>query len=104
MRDPFRCFQGEFEPLRCDLAPSGENLCVRRAVVGVIDLDGRETLRVIGQHLRGGKLLGIKASPPLRIVIAGRTHPDRHTLVYPPALVPPSTSLSCVFVSKSPAS
>ena len=78
VRDPLRRLQRELVAIRRGLVPAVENLLVRRAVEGVVDLDGREPLGVVRQHLRRRHRLRIEAALPLGIVVAGRTDPDGH--------------------------
>src|SRR5215216_1441855 len=78
VRDAFGCFERELEGMWRRLAPAIQNLLVRSTVKGVVDLDGRKSLRVVRKHLGGRQLLRIEAAPPFRIVVTGRSDPGRH--------------------------
>src|SRR5262249_41213477 len=69
---------GQLESVRGLAAPPGKNLLVGHPIKGVVDLDRREALGVVGEHLRGGHLLRVEASPPLGIVVTGGPDPEVH--------------------------
>src|SRR6185436_1670097 len=79
MRDLFGRLQRELEVLRRLSTPTLEDLLVRRAIERVVDLDRREALGVVGQHLRGGERLRVEAPLPFRVVVSGGSDPDGHT-------------------------
>jgi hypothetical protein len=56
----------------------GEDLRIGYAIEGVVDLDGVEALRVVGEHLCRSELFRIEGAPPFGIVVAGSAHPHRH--------------------------
>ena len=53
MRDPLRDFYAEFEVGRHFLLPSFEHARLGHTVEGVVDLNSRQTLGVVRQHLFG---------------------------------------------------
>src|SRR5205814_10612324 len=67
-RDALGSLEGEPEPRRSLAIPAGEDPLVRRAIEGVVDLDGREALGVVVQHLGRRKLVRIEAALPFGIV------------------------------------
>src|SRR6185312_9911264 len=70
---------GEFEVLRRGFSPRGERLDLRQHVKAVVDLDRIEPFVVAGEHLRGGKFLGIERAYPMLVMPPGSTYADvRH--------------------------
>jgi hypothetical protein len=65
--------------LRGRCIPTFDRLAVRNPIEGVIDLAGRESLRVERQHFRGRKFLRIKSPSPFGILESGSTDPRGHT-------------------------
>src|SRR5215472_8326299 len=51
VRDALRGLERQAEARRCLLVPAAEDLRIRNAVEGVVDLDGGEALGVVGQQL-----------------------------------------------------
>src|SRR5215469_3694013 len=78
MGNAFRSLQRELEPLGSRIAPAEHGLCAWHAIEGVVDLDTREMLRVVRQHLRSRQLVRIEATAPLRIVVSRGADPDLH--------------------------
>src|SRR6185295_9669386 len=56
--------------------PAAHQLLVRHPVKRVVDLDGREPRRVVGQHLRRREIRRIEGALPLRVVITRGPNPD----------------------------
>src|SRR5882724_4534341 len=72
MCDPLRRLEDVREARGGRRGPARDRLLVRHPIERRVDLDGRETLDVVGEHLRGRKLLGVEGPPPLRVVVARR--------------------------------
>src|SRR2546422_4547969 len=58
----FRSLQHEGEALGRGRVPGGERLLGRHPVEGCVDLDGREALDVVREHLRRGQVRGIEGA------------------------------------------
>src|SRR5205807_5862935 len=72
VRDPLRHLEDVGEARGGGRRPAGDRLLVRHPVERRVDLDRREALHVVREHLRRGKLLGVEGSPPLRVVVPRR--------------------------------
>ena len=68
MREKSACLNGKFEVLRRSVAPTSQGFDFRQHVKAVVDLHRIETLVVVGQHLRRGKLLWIEFSHPVLVM------------------------------------
>src|SRR5207253_8303404 len=67
--DPLRRLEDVREARRGCRGPTRDRLLVRHPVERRVDLHRREALHVVGEHLRGRKLLGVEGAPPLRVVV-----------------------------------
>src|SRR5438094_618814 len=117
VRDGLRCFEHEREPRGCGGVPARDGLRVRHAVERIVDLDRRESLGIILEHLRLGELRGIERPLPLGEVVARRPDANPHATQtvlmstnslspysdssrpYPESLTPPNGSRGSDFTS-----
>src|SRR5579885_816506 len=76
MRDPLWRLQSELEVRGGPAAPARKDRRIWRAIEGVVDLDGREPLGVVRQHLRGRESLRVEAPPPLGVGVSAGSDPD----------------------------
>jgi hypothetical protein len=75
---------GEDEPRRALLDPTGDSRAVREPVEGVVDLDRVKELRVVLEPAARRQPLRVHAPAPVLIVPAGAADPDlSHTAVVP---------------------
>jgi hypothetical protein len=68
--DPPRCLQRELVGRRRLRRPPADELLVRHAVEGVVDLNRRKARGVVRQHLRRRKIGGIEVALPFGVVVA----------------------------------
>jgi len=68
--DAARRLERESEVVGHLLRPAREHGFSRHAVKRVVDLDRRETFRVVAQHLARGQLLRVERAQPLLVGIA----------------------------------
>src|SRR5690606_32651406 len=78
VRDALRRLQRQLVARWRLLIPTLKRLLVGHPIVRVIDLDRREALRVIAQHVRRRDLLRVETPFPLGIIVTGRADPDSH--------------------------
>src|SRR6185503_3816071 len=71
VRDLLRGLEREGEVIGGGGRPAGHRLGIRQPVEGVVDLDGREALRIVRKHLACRESLWVEGALPLRIVVAG---------------------------------
>ena len=76
MSNAARRLERETEVIGRDLRPSSQQTVSRHPIEGVVDLDGRQPLRIEREHLLGGQLLGIEAPLPFDVVVVRRAHQD----------------------------
>lgn len=74
VRDLLVGFQREPEPFGNALRPLLEQVFRRHAIKAVIDFDGLELPRIVGEHLAVGKVLRVKAPLPRLVGVAGSAH------------------------------
>src|SRR6267143_3650536 len=115
--DALRCLEHERKARRRGRVPTGDGLRVRHPVEGIVDLDRREPLGVVLEHLRLGEFGGIERPLPLGEVVARCPDANRHATQtvwmltnslspysdssrpYPESLTPPNGSRGSDFTS-----
>src|SRR5262249_56794446 len=71
VRDALRRLEDVGDPGRRGRAPARDRLGARHPIERRVDLDGREALDVIREHLRRRQLVRVEGAAPLRVVVPG---------------------------------
>src|SRR5688572_27016270 len=79
MRDPLRSFNRKLETDGYLLFPVFEHALLRQTIERIIDFNGRQTCRVVREHLLGRNFLRIKVALPFLVTVAACAYVESHS-------------------------